>query len=223
MKKTIVIFLMMSLLSVSCNKPGGASSSSPETQAAPLSQTPQVPKVPITSAGDTTLSPLALSFDTNITQVNFTAEQVTKYNKAIEIVKLVVATEKFRDSVVNFTYNGQKAFIDNKGRTNEQIYQSILDAAETLKPIKNNTMDLEVQLYYAATNVVGYTNGGTTRIWVNTKYFNTFLENSVAGNLFHEWLHKLGYTHDVSATTTRPYSVPYAVGYIMGNIGKSFL
>ena len=223
MKKTIVIFLMMSLLSVSCNKSGGSSSSSPETQAAPLAQTPQVPKVPITTAGDTTLSPLALSFDTNITQVNFTAEQVTKYNKAIEIVKLVVATEKFRDQVVNFTYNGQKAFIDNKGMTNVQIYQSILDAAETLKPIKNNTMDLEVQLYYAATNVVGYTNSGTTRIWVNTKYFNTFLENSVAGNLFHEWLHKLGYTHAFSATTTRPYSVPYAVGYIMGNIGKSFL
>ena len=220
MKKLTVIFLMMSLVSVSCNKPGGASSSNPETQAAPLAQTP---KAPITPRGDTTLSPLALSFDTNITQVDFTNEQAEKYNKAIEIVKLVVATEKFRNDVVNFTYNGQKAFIDNKGRTNEQIYQSILDAAETLKPIKNNIMDLEVQLYYAATNVVGYTNSGTTRIWVNTKYFNTFLENSVAGNLFHEWLHKLGYTHAVSATTTRPYSVPYAVGYIMGNIGKSFL
>jgi hypothetical protein len=220
MKKLTVIFLMMSLVSVSCSKPGGESSSNPETQAAPLAQTPQAP---ITPTGDTTLSPLALSFDTNITQVDFTNEQAEKYNKAIEIVKLVVATEKFRNDVVNFTYNGQKAFIDNKGRTNEQIYQSILDAAETLKPIKNNIMDLEVQLYYAATNVVGYTYGGTTRIWVNTKYFNTFMENSVAGNLFHEWLHKLGYTHAVSATTTRPYSVPYAIGNIMGKIGKSFL
>jgi hypothetical protein len=82
---------------------------------------------------------------------------------------------------------------------------------------------LEVELYYAANSVVGYTNSGTRRIWVNTKFFNSFQENSVAGNLFHEWLHKLGYTHDVSSTPTRPYSIPYAVGYIMGNIGKNFL
>jgi hypothetical protein len=220
MKKLTVIFLMMSLVSVSCSKQGGNSSSGPETQVTPLAGSPSVPP---SNLAETTLSPLALTFETNITQVNFTAQQAEKYNKAIEIVKLVVATEKFRNDVINFTYNGQKAFIDNKGLTNEQIYQSILDAAETLKPIKNNTMDLTVQLYYAATNVVGYTNGGTTSIWVNTKYFNTFMENSVAGNLFHEWLHKLGYTHAYSATTTRPYSVPYAVGYIMGNIGKNFL
>lgn len=182
-----------------------------------------VPGPPIPTPTNSNLPALALSFDTNITLVSFTAAQEEKYNKAIEIVKLVVATEKFKNDVVNFTYNGQKAFIDNKSRTNQQIYQTILDAAETLQPIKNNTMDLEVQLYYAANTVVGYTNGGTRRIWVNTKFFNSFKENSVAGNLFHEWLHKLGYTHSSSSTPTRPYSVPYAVGYMMGNIGKNFL
>jgi hypothetical protein len=84
-------------------------------------------------------------------------------------------------------------------------------------------MDLEVELYYAANSVVGYTYGGSKRIWVNTKFFNSFKENSVAGNLFHEWLHKLGYTHSYASTPTRPYSVPYAIGRIMGNIGKNFL
>ncbi len=217
---------MMSLFSVSCNKSDSGSSSKQDAQGVPVTGDygPNiVPSPPVPTSTNSNLPALALSFDTNITLVSFTADQEAKYNKAIEIVKLVVATEKFKNDVVNFTYNGQKAFIDNKSRTNAQIYQTILDAAETLQPIKNNTMDLEVQLYYAANTVVGYTNGGTRRIWVNTKFFNSFKENSVAGNLFHEWLHKLGYTHSSSSTPTRPYSVPYAVGYIMGNIGKNFL
>lgn len=230
MKKLMAIFLMMSLFSVSCNKSDGGSSSTKQGQSAPVTgdnSTPTTPTTPVTPPKTppvgSTLPALAYTFDTNITQVNFTAEQEAKYNKAIEIVKLVVATEAFRDQVLNFTYGGQQAFIDNKGRTNAQIYQTILDAAESLQPAKNNTIDLEVEMYYAATSVVGYTNGGTKRIWVNTKFFNSFQENSVAGNLFHEWLHKLGYTHSSSSTPTRPYSVPYAIGYIMGNIGKKFL
>ena len=229
MKKLMILMLMTSLLSVSCNKSGGGSDSGNATETAPITgsdgsgnnsgsdtdnETPSsTPNVPAQ----------ALSFKTNVELLNFTTAQATKYNKAIELVKLVVATEEFKNKVLNYKYNGATQFADNKGRTNAQIYQTILDAAETLRPTKNNTMDLEVELYYAATNVVGYTYGSTTQIWVNTKYFNTYSANSVAGNLFHEWLHKLGYTHDSAATAKRPYSVPYAVGYIMANIAQDFL
>jgi hypothetical protein len=225
MKKLMAIFLMMSLLSVSCNKSDGGSSSNEDSKGAPIvgdTNTDSDSDNDTPPAGST-LSPLAYSFDTNITQVAFNASQEEKYNEAIEIVKMVVATEAFRDQVLNFTYAGSKAFIDNKGRTNAEIYQTILDAAETLQPAKNNTIDLEVEMYYAANSVVGYTNSGTKRIWVNTKFFDSYKANSVAGNLFHEWLHKLGYGHSSSATASRPYSVPYGIGYIMANLGKNFL
>ena len=248
MKHPLPSLLLMSLLVVACNKSGGSSTprtsqpttssdqvtTSPDAPASPLAPKPVVPSPVVvkpnpTAPGPVVPSPvsnvpdLALTFDTNITQVNFTAAQAAKYNKAIAIVKLVVATEEFKNKVLNYTYNGQQIFADNAGKTNAQIYQSILDAAEELHPVKNNTMDLEVELYYEASSIVGYTNGGTTRIWVNTKFFDSFQENSVAGNLFHEWLHKLGYVHDFASTAKRPYSVPYAVGYIMGDIGKKFL
>jgi hypothetical protein len=81
-------------------------------------------------------------------------------------------------------------------------------------------MDMEVELYYAATSTVGYTNSGTTRIWVNTKYFNTNSIGGVAANLVHEWLHKLGFRHAVSYSTSRDYSVPYAVGRMISRIGS---
>ncbi|WPU65049.1 hypothetical protein [Peredibacter starrii] len=232
MNKFLILMLMTSLLSVSCNKSGDGGSSSDETQTAPVTGDDSTGTD--TSGGDdTTSTPAptptpnvpaqALTFSTNVELLNFNTDQAAKYNEAIELVKLVVGTEEFRNKVLNHTYNGIKQFADNGGKTNAQIYQSILDAAEKLYPAKNNRMDLEVELYYANNTVVGYTNGSTTQIWVNTKFFNNYKVNSVAGNLFHEWLHKLGYGHDSAATAKRPYSVPYAIGYIMADIAQDFM
>lgn len=178
---------------------------------------------PITDA-DTALPNEALTFDENVIFINTDAEQKAKFQKALEIIKKVVATEEFRNQVLNFTYNGAKTFVDNGGKTNAQIYQSILDGAESLQPAKNNTMNMEVELYTNMfTNTVGYTNTGTVRIWVNTKYFNNYTPASVASNLFHEWLHKLGYKHAVSYSVNRDSSVPYAIGRIIGSLGRQFL
>ncbi|MFP5384702.1 MAG: hypothetical protein ACLGHN_01395 [Bacteriovoracia bacterium] len=164
----------------------------------------------------------AYTFDTNILFVNTTATQQEKLEQALEIIKKVVATEEFRSQILNHTYGGQKTFVDNGGYTNAQIYQKILDGAETLQPLKDNEMDMEVELYYALTSTVGYTYANSKRVWVNTKYFNTNPVTSVAANLMHEWLHKLGFKHAVSYSTSRDYSVPYAIGRMVGNIGKQF-
>lgn len=155
--------------------------------------------------------------------VNHTSAQRTKMNRALEIIKLVVATEEFRTKVLNHTYNGKKTYVDNGGFTNAQIYQKILDGAEKLQPTKDNEMDCEVEMYTASTNVVGYTYPNSKRIWVNTKFFNQYTPAGVARNLFHEWLHKLGFTHSSSYNSSRPYSVPYAIGDMIDQIGKKFL
>lgn len=166
----------------------------------------------------------ALTFKTNVEYLSgFDSADEVKYDKAVALVKKVVATEAFRTAVLNHTYAGVKQFVQNNGLTNEQIYLAILDAAEKLTPTKNNTLDVGVKLYYEMSNTVGYTSTAYTYINVNTKYFDTYAVNSVASNLFHEWLHKLGYSHDASATARRPYSVPYAIGYMIRDIGKNFL
>lgn len=243
MTKTIYLFtLLMSLSLISCGKSGSSSSGtasgagqegddsaifsedkteSDDTVTGMIGTTADEMETSISSTS--TLPPLALSFKTKVALINLTATQTSKYNKAVSIVKKVVGTESFKKKILNYLYSGSRQFANNNGKTNAQIYQSILDAAESLKPIKNNTMDLGVKMYYAANSVVGYTNPSITYINVNTKFFNTYAANQVAGNLFHEWLHKLGYGHDSAATARRPYSVPYAVGYMIRDIGKSFL
>jgi len=168
-----------------------------------------------------TLPTEAYTFGVDIDFLNTNSTQQEKFDKAVEMIKKVVATETFRTKVLNHTYNGVKTFVDNGGYTNAQIYQKILEAAETLYPTKNNTMDMEVELYYAATSTVGYTYANVTKIWVNTKYFNTNSTGGVAANLFHEWLHKIGFKHASSYSTSRDYSVPYAVGRMISSIGAT--
>ena len=241
MERLLAFMLLMSLLTVSCNKSGdGSSESSTSTETSTTDDGTQVVDTPDTTTGtgndNSTETPIpgpeqtsnlpaqALSFKTNVSYLSgFETADETKYNKAVAIVKKVVATEAFRTAVLNHTYQGVKQFVQNNGLTNAQIYQTILDAAEKLTPTKNNTLDVGVKLYYENSNVVGYTSTGISYINVNTKFFDTYAVNSVASNLFHEWLHKVGYGHDSAATARRPYSVPYAIGYIIRDIGKSFL
>ena len=166
---------------------------------------------------------LAQSFEVNLKLIDFDIDETDKMNSAIEIIKLVIATDEFRERVINHSYNGQKTFVDNNGFSNEEIYQIILNGAERLQPSRNNTLDAEIQLYYENSSTIGYTYSSSKKIWMNTKYFNSYSAAGVAHNLFHEWLHKLGFYHAANWSQSRDYSVPYALGYLVGEIGRDFL
>jgi hypothetical protein len=158
----------------------------------------------------------AMTFDFNVKKINMSRSQEEKIDKAIGIVRKIIATEEFRKRIINHTYNGKKTFVDNKGLTNDQIYKKILEGAEELQPKKNNTMDIEVELYYNFwTRTIGYTYPNTKRIWMNTKFFNRYTPVEVSDNLVHEWLHKLGFEHAQAYSRRRDFSVPYAIGYLI--------
>jgi hypothetical protein len=164
----------------------------------------------------------ALLLDANVQFVNFERDQEEKVHKAIEIIKKVVASSEFRDRVLNFSYQGKKQFVDNKGMTNAQVYQAILDGKEDLYPEVDHEMDLELELYHSSSSTVGYTYPDTVRIWMNTKFFDVYTPSEVAHNIFHEWTHKLGFDHASSYSESRDYSVPYGLGYLMEELGKKY-
>ncbi len=154
-------------------------------------------------------------FDAHINMVNFPQEQEAKVHKAVELIKKVVSSPEFKERILAHSYQGKKTFVDNKGLTNEEIYQLIVDGSELLAPGKNGRMDIELELYKNSSTTIGYTYPNTTRIWVNTKYFDKYSPVQVADNLFHEWLHKLGFDHALKYSKSRNYSVPYAIGYLV--------
>jgi hypothetical protein len=165
---------------------------------------------------------LALTFDTNVNTYSMTSSQEAKIQKAEYKIMKVIESETFRTKVLGHTYNGVKKFVDNGGYSNSQIYTKILEAMESYKKTKNNTMDLNIKVYYQNSSTVGYTTTTSSYINMNTKYLNTYTSNQVARNMMHEWLHKLGFKHAVSYSTSRNYSVPYAIGKIVETLAAKY-
>lgn len=172
----------------------------------------------IEAPSDGSLPAEATSFRTNLSLVNFDLLEREKVLAAALLIEKIIATEEFRDRIFEHTVGGKKTFSNNNGLTNKQIYDRILLGAETLFPVKNNAMDVELELIYEDSTTVGYTYPSSTRIWMNRKYFERYTTREVAANLMHEWLHKLGFDHAHSPTPERSTSVPYAVGYLIRNL-----
>ncbi len=162
----------------------------------------------------------AQTFEVNAKLTGFDRDQEDKIYEAFDMIKRVVGTDEFKRRVLGHTYNGKKQFVDNGGMTNAQVYKAILEGAEKLSPAKNNAMDLDLERYTESNIVIGYTMPSIRTIFMNSKYLNlsSFRPNKVAMNLMHEWLHKLGFKHAQENSSSRPHSVPYAVGYIIRDL-----
>lgn len=148
-----------------------------------------------------------------------TDARIAKYKASMAVLKKVIALPEFKQRILNYDSSCTTNTFYQTIKSNNAIYGHILDGNETLQPLKDNELDVEVEFYYSFTNTVGYTYGSSKRIWVNTKYFDSYKYSSVAANLMHEWLHKLGYKHDSASTPCRPYSVPYGIGSIVRELG----
>lgn len=160
-----------------------------------------------------------IKWDVSLKLVNFDLHQEEKIINAVNLLKKIVTSEEFKKRILNYEYNGKKQFHHNFGVTNEEVYQRILKGAEILNgDMGNQTMDVELELYQQATNIIGYTYPDTKRIWMNRKYFKKYAIEKIADNLMHEWMHKLGFEHSVTWSKERDHSIPYAVGHIIEEI-----
>ena len=209
LKGFLSIFLLMSL--IACGKGGGGGDNAGSDVALNEVST------------DAAVPTAALNFDVKLQMKKFSGSQEAKVLEAAELIKRVVASDEFKNKILNHRYNGRKTFVDNGGLTNAQIYKKILEGAEMLKPGKNNTMDLQLELYTANNIVVGYTMPNVIKIWMNSKFLNQNNSAEVTTNMMHEWLHKLGFKHAAKQTPNRKYSVPYAIGYLTRNIARKMI
>ncbi len=162
------------------------------------------------------------TFNVRTTLIGFSLKQEKKIRSASRLIKKIVRSEEFKQKILEHTWKGKKQFADNQGLSNEAIYKKILAGSERMTNHgPNNTMDLEIELYTDHDSItIGYTYPSIVRIYMNRKYFNKFRPYQVADNMMHEWLHKVGFGHSVKDTPERPYSVPYAVGYIVKGIAR---
>jgi hypothetical protein len=161
-----------------------------------------------------------ITFEVDLKLKNFTKEQEHKVLQAAELIKKVIISDQFKQGVLNHTYLGQRTFADNNGLTNEQIYQKIMEGSEELKPEIDYKMDLDLQVYFENTKTVGYTRPTVSRVWMNSKYLDKNGPAEVTTNMMHEWLHKLGFKHEMKHSRRRTNTVPYAIGYLMERLAR---
>jgi hypothetical protein len=152
----------------------------------------------------------------------FSGEGLTKIQTAFQVLELVVNSEEFKDRVINFKNDKcERQFASNKGLTNEQVYQIFMEGKETLQQNTPGEMNFYLKLYNAWwSKVIGYTSGDTNLININYKFFKKFQPSDVAGNLAHEWTHKIGFDHKSAAEHD---SAPYAIGYIVDELAAKVL
>lgn len=149
--------------------------------------------------------------------IGFTFEQKTKHRTAQRLLETVVNSWEFRQELL-----GMK-LTSTKGMSNAKIYELILNGSEVLSPEIDNEADISVHAYNEHRikgKVIGYTLPDTETTWINLYFFDGFSYDEIACNLFHEWLHKLGFTHTSANEKT---SVPYALGYLIKRLVKDLM
>lgn len=226
---TILISFSLLILSA-CDIPLGQQPLIPEssgiTNPDPVSTpTPSATATPVPSStpasGDKGTGGLKVVIHTS---TNFSSSGLVLLEQARVVLEKVLNSEEFKQQVLHFTYQGEEMFVQNNGYTNLEIYNLMMAGAEQLPDPTpaNQTMDLFTELYNGGSGVIGYTDPSVPTIFMNSYYYNSYTPGEVAGNMTHEWLHKLGFDHDYYSTARRPYSVPYAIGYIAEDLAAKY-
>jgi hypothetical protein len=150
----------------------------------------------------------------------FTPVDRSKLEAAVALLERTVNRAEFRERVSGFEWDGERRFAENRGLTNPEILETLLAAEERWSPGADSTIQLQLLLYRSRnpwSSVPGWTRASDPVIRINARFFRSpdWTPADVAGNLAHEWLHQLGFTHARDATPERPFTVPYAVGEIV--------
>jgi len=161
-----------------------------------------------------------------------TKKQRKYYMEAIEVAKVVVNSQAFKDKIKSFKYTYRDVINDtfkhNKGLTNSEVYTLFMSGYDKYSHARDNDIDLSVTLYYKRfSSAVGYTYGDTLKTWINTRFFTGTsrerIVSGIVGNIIHESVHNVGFDHAFRKNPTRKFSVPYALGDIARELALDYL
>jgi hypothetical protein len=156
---------------------------------------------------------------------NFKSADIEKLNLAKHLIEVVLNSHEFKSKVLNFKFRGKKQFVQNNGMSNRQIYETLMAGAERFPKSSeaNQQMDVDLEIYFPKwwqnQKVLGYTTPDDPIIHINRSFYSSAEVQDLAMNIVHEWCHKVGFDHDFKTNDRRPYTVPYAIGYLVRDLG----
>ena len=182
------------------------------------------------SQGDT-------KFKVKLEASNFDDDDYQKIQMAINKIAKAVSSTEFKNFVLDYKYTVTtckgwwywKECTENvrygmrynytdweEDQTQQQIYDHIISGKERLIPEVDEEADifLELDKNYKP-GVLGYTYPSTSWQWIYNWFFTDGDYHEIAGNIFHEYCHKLSYKHESDYNSLRRHTVPYACGYFV--------
>jgi hypothetical protein len=150
-----------------------------------------------------------------------------RIHRALSQINEVVNSDEFRNQILSMKYNiGNRLYngFSQTTSTPEQVLAKILEATENFSGGEKHSIDLFLDMYYERSSTVGYTSPKDKFIHMNRYFHANYTAEETAGNIFHEWLHKIGFDHSKRNNAERPHSVPYKLGKLLAQFtGQSSL
>jgi len=149
-------------------------------------------------------------------------EQMTTLLQSFILLEAIVNSKTFKKQVIGHIDSwDQRSYTSNNGLTNEQIYLKLMEGRELLTPDTPGEANIFIEKYYKRSGTIGFTYPGDHKwIYINWRHYAGFNVSEMASNIFHEWIHLMGFYH----SSSRDYdSVPYAIGTIVENLARIYL
>lgn len=171
-------------------------------------------------------------FKVNLLAEGFNNVELEKLELARTHMENALKSKKFFDFMMNFSYEEttctgrfwnrkcttsiNQMFRYNNGKSRKEIYNHLLLGSEKLNSDEDYEADVFLKIDRRRNkNVLGYTYPNTSWQWVYATFFSNSTYKEIAGNMAHEWCHKMGFDHEFRYSNLRQYTVPYAVGYFV--------
>lgn len=140
----------------------------------------------------------------------FKISEQAKIIEAVEKMPLVLNSNLFKLAVI------YGPLTETRGLRPIQIYEMLMSGAD---PLKDGTMPadgvLDVDLVGYVnwwSKVIGWTTRGSYQSHFNRKFFSAFNLEQIGGNILHEAMHRMHFTHLGKWSTSVPYF--YGAKYI---------
>ena len=168
--------------------------------------------------------------DIDMTLKGFGPEEAKKLDQAGRILKAVVNSEEFKNRVCSAHYYRSGKRYDGFYQcdlTPTEAYNRFMSGVDKFNKDADDDIDIYITLYYSSGSVIGYTYGNTWHTWLNSKFLRLWWKTpqNIAGNLGHEYCHNVSGIdkHTKKWTALRKYSAPYAIGYIVAELGEKYV
>ena len=125
---------------------------------------------------------------------NFTAEEKDFYLRALNLMLNAISSSFFKSELMTIPVK------ESNGLTRLEAYDKVMSGFDAYHKVVDHSLQFFFKLFYKRSSTIGYTNVGgfgisTNRYFVARWMKGKYGECDLAGHIFHEYLHSVGFYH----------------------------